>query len=80
MGKYDPLREHLSLHGGQSITMSFTEIEKILAATLPRSAYQHQAWWANSRGSHVEAFAWLDAGYRVDAVDQTKGVVRFVNR
>jgi hypothetical protein len=76
MGKYDPLREHLSLHGGQSITMSFGEIEKVLGNTLPKSAWDHQAWWANSRFTHVHAEAWLDAGYRVDSVDQVKGVVR----
>lgn len=78
MGKYDPLREHLRINGGASITMTFKQIEEVLSAPLPKSASKHQAWWANSRFSHVEAEAWLDAGYKVETVDQSAGVVRFI--
>jgi len=43
--------------------MTFLEIERILGFALPESAYIHSAWWAN--GGHSQAYAWLNAGYKV---------------
>jgi len=75
MAKYDPLRNHLTLTGKHRITMSFEEIAN-LVGELPRSAWDHRAWWGNN-DQNVEAAAWLDAGYRVTSVDQTRGIVVF---
>ncbi len=79
MGKYDPLRERLTTDGRRVITMSFAEIIAELGVTLPASATDHRAWWANDP-THVHAKAWLMAGYKVDAVDQSRGTVRFVRQ
>ena len=70
--KYTPFELYLrSLSLGQKeITLSFEQVERILNDKLPRSAYQHRAWWANEKsGSHVHAHAWLDAGWKVDTVN-----------
>jgi hypothetical protein len=41
-------------------------------------ADRYQAWWANEvGGNHVQAHAWLDAGWCVDLVDQRARWVRF---
>jgi hypothetical protein len=41
----------------------------------------HQAYWANeSVGSHVQAAAWLNAGYQVEHVELPFGPVRFWRR
>ncbi len=77
MAKYDPLRNHLTLSGSSRLTMSFDEIAA-LVGTLPRSAWDHSAWWANHASTHTHAEAWLIAGYRVQSVDQTQGIVTFV--
>jgi len=78
MGKYDQLRSHLTTDGRHHIELSFDEIERVVGG-LPLSAREHRAWWANEvQGSHVQADAWLGAGYRVDAVDQVGRRVRFV--
>jgi hypothetical protein len=71
MGKYDPLREHLaSLDDRTHVRLTFNEIAALVGA-LPASAWQHPAWWANEvDGAHVQAHAWLDAGWRVGLVDQ----------
>ena len=79
--KYTPL-EHF-LRGlpinQQEVTMSFEQIERILNDKLPQSATQHRAWWSNeTEGSHVEAHAWLDAGWKMDSVDQHQQWVRFL--
>ena len=82
MAKYDPLNEYLSnLSGKNEITLSFEQVEKIIQAKLPFSAYNHRAWWSNERhGVHVSAHAWMGAGWLVDAVDQSAHLVRFVRK
>ena len=66
MGKYDPLFRYLHLCGNQQIALSFVEIEKILSAKLPNSAYRYIAWWDNN--SHVQSKSWRDAGYKIDRI------------
>ena len=78
--KYDPLAEHLLGQLGPLVTMTFESIED-LVGRLPASAHKHQAWWANeSGGSHVQAHAWMRAGWEVDSLDQTEGWVSFRRR
>ena len=69
MSKYEPLKHHLEGRSGYEVPVSFAQIEQILGFRLPASARKHQAWWANTGGSHVHAAAWLDAGWRTCGVD-----------
>jgi len=73
-GKYGPLRDYLAGLVGDDAQMSFAQIEE-LVGRLPESARAHRAWWSN--GSHIEARAWRDAGWRVQSVDQAGGQVTF---
>jgi hypothetical protein len=75
--KYDTLRRRLEESGREVVRLSFDEIESIVGG-LPRSAWDHRAWWANEEaGSHVQTQGWMPAGYRVDGVDQRAGRVVF---
>lgn len=77
--RYAPLGRHLrALPASQSgITLSFDDIEAILGATLPPSAFNHRQWWANqSTGSRAPH--WDAAGFKVDSVDADRRLVRFV--
>jgi hypothetical protein len=74
-GKYGPLREHLSGSTGTRVRMTFTAVED-LVGRLPESAYRHRAWWGNNDGT-AEAKAWLEAGWRVESVNQAAGEVVF---
>jgi hypothetical protein len=58
--------------------MTFVEIGG-LVGELPQSATDDRPWWGNERG-HLQADAWLDAGYEVAEVDQGLGIVRFRRR
>ena len=81
MAKYDPLEEFLKNLAASTneITLSFDQINNILGTDLPFSAYHYPAWWANEvKGSHVEAHAWLNAGWKVDSVDFDRKRARFV--
>ena len=78
-GKYAPLQMHLNglpPPEGRA-QLSFAEIERIIGDKLPSSAHNHRAWWSNHADSHVQARAWLEAGWEVDSVDQGAQTVCF---
>lgn len=79
-GKYTPLRQYLLAvpELTREVTLTFAQIETILADKLPPSAHNHREWWSNEQhGSHVHAQAWLDAGWKVESVDQQRSWVIF---
>lgn len=72
MSKYQPLTGFLRSRSTEQVPMTFAEIEKVLGFRLPSSAYEYPAWWANDTGkSHVQARAWISAGYETEQVNQT---------
>ncbi len=75
--KYDPLKAHLEDSGQDAIPLTFEEIERIIHASLPRSARQYPEWWANTPTGHVNAQAWLAAGYRAERIDLAEETVVF---
>jgi hypothetical protein len=78
MSKYDPLRDFLRAQTSSETPMRFQEIERILGFDLPASARQHPAWWSNNIGTHVNARAWRDAGWKTSRVDIRSERVTFV--
>jgi len=77
VGKYEQLRDHLKGEREELIRLTFSEIEEILGFSLPKSAYEYRAWWAND-GNHVQARdGWISAGYNSEAVDLDNHRVSF---
>jgi hypothetical protein len=64
LGRYDLLRRYLQKVpvGTDRLELTFNDIEGIIGAGLPASAYRYRAWWANDK-THVHARAWMDAGW-----------------
>ena len=77
MSKYEPLPQFLVSARGTTHRLSFSGIERILGFKLPKSAYQHEAWWSNNATGHSHARAWLKAGWRTEAVDLAGRKVTF---
>jgi hypothetical protein len=76
MSKYKPLSNHLAGRKGNFWRAGFDELEEVLGFSLPKSASDSAAWWANdSEKSHSRA--WLDAGWRVESVDRSSKVALF---
>jgi hypothetical protein len=74
-GKYTPLENYLrDLPVSQrEVVLSFEQIERILNAKLPPSAYEYQQWWENEKeGNHVNPRAWANAGWKIEDVDFSK--------
>ena len=71
-GKYRPLYEALRASRGDRRRLTFAQLEKIIGASLPRSAFQYREWWANEQerpsGRHPQARAWMLAGWQVETV------------
>jgi hypothetical protein len=67
--KYEPLRRYLTGLASDRVRLSFNEIERILRFSLPNSARRYAPWWANTGGSHIQADAWMSAGWRTAQVD-----------
>ena len=78
MAKYAPLTAFLMRQDQTSIRMSFQRLEEILTTPLPPSAHRDRTWWGNTvNRTRVQAHAWLNAGWQVDAVDFAEKLVTF---
>ena len=81
MGKYEPLAHFLDSRNDDSWTATFAQIEAKLGFTLPKSAYDHRAWWSNQQGpGHSQKEAWQAAGWETRDVDLHRKIVRFVRK
>lgn len=69
MSKYGPLAAHLRKAGRDFVPLTFDQIEGIVGAKLPASAFKHRAWWSNNPSNSTITHAWLNAGYRTADVD-----------
>ncbi|MHC1740321.1 MAG: hypothetical protein AB9897_04340 [Anaerolineaceae bacterium] len=81
MAKYDQLGNFLRNAPGdvKQIKLSFAQIDIIIDEKIPESAYKFPAWWGNDKfGAHVHATAWLEAGWKVEKIDQKATCVLFV--
>ena len=79
MAKYDPIRDYLVDSPSPKLRFKFAEIERILGTDLPPSARSRtsgRSWWSNSDG-HVQAEAWMAAGWVVAFVDVAQEMVVF---
>ena len=74
--KYRYLSEYLSNSNQKFVTLSFSEIEKILQFELPDSARNHRPFWANTT-SHSIALSWLSVDYKTVSVNMEKQIVVF---
>lgn len=82
MGGYAPL--HAWLVGQPSnldkIHARFEQIEGILGFILPATARKKSQWWENNATRHVQARAWLDAGFHTANLSLSNGTVDFERR
>jgi len=77
MSKYEPLPQFLMKSERTVHRLNFSEIERILGFKLPKSAYQHEAWWSNNATGHSHARTWLKLGWRTEEVDLSSRKVTF---
>lgn len=78
MKKYEPLGRYLAdlNHWDTQISLTFEQVETIIGADLPYSAFHHREWWANQKGGS-RAPHWHKAGFKVKTVDLEQRIVTF---
>jgi hypothetical protein len=78
-GKYSLLADYFNQLTGNSVTLSFQDIEMILGNSLPASARKYVAWWANSKSndSHPWAQIWIKSGWKVNQLNLRESEVEF---
>jgi len=75
---YYRLMKYLQQQDQDMLRLTFAEIEKILGSSLPPSAYEHRAWWANSHSHSHARHGWIKAGFETSNVDLDNREVSFV--
>lgn len=75
--KYWPLHIYLQNCEQDALRLTFGEIERLLGQRLPDSARSQRAWWSNRSQGAVQARAWMEAGYRAEALDLAAEAVTF---
>ncbi|WP_236610281.1 GNAT family N-acetyltransferase [Planococcus halocryophilus] len=73
--KYIPLANYFSATTNPTITLQFTEIEKIMGQSLPNVAYLSYSWWKKTKAPAKHYLAWTAAGYAVKHVEPKRYVV-----
>ena len=65
MAKYEPLRRYLARQKTARVELTFTDIERLIGAFLPKAAAR-PTWWVEieASASPVQVQAWRAAGYR----------------
>ncbi|HTP10060.1 MAG TPA: hypothetical protein VMP08_17520 [Anaerolineae bacterium] len=80
-GKYIPLENYLRdlPESQREVSFSFQQIERILKAKLPSSAYEDQRWWLKeTEANHVSARSWTNAGWKVENLDVSQKRVKLI--
>ena len=62
--KYQALAEYLAAIEVDEVTLSFTDIERIMGAQLPAGAYAPLFWVSTARSSPSPNSAWRSVGWR----------------
>jgi len=61
--KYRMISDFLYNCENDIVKLTFGDMEKMLGFTLPKSAYSHRAFWANTK-THSIALSWLSVGFK----------------
>ena len=57
MSTYNPIGSYLAAQPGPpgtTCTITFKQFQQLTGVPLPRSAFQHSAWWGNNPQRHVQ--------------------------
>lgn len=77
LSKYCPLGKHFESLTGNSITLTFQQIEDILGFKLPPYAYTASAWRNANIKKRPQAQQWLGAGWKREELDLDRKQVSF---
>ena len=77
ISKYEEFARYLAKQDQDMLRMTFSEVAGIVGS-LPKAAYNHRAWWANSASNNHALNGWLNAGWETSQVDMDKEELVFI--
>lgn len=69
MSIYGKLKDILAARDEEAWKVSFSELERLIGAKLPASAFKYPGWWSNNPSNNAMTKIWLEAGWRTEKVD-----------
>lgn len=75
MGKYDGLRRYLRRKREPEMELSFSDIERMTGAMLPKAA-REPGWWTTAPSLAVQRIAWWEAGYDARLLGENRVIFR----
>jgi hypothetical protein len=75
--KYQPLADWLAAYPGDSINLTFVQLEEILAQPLSVTARTERGWWTRQEDRHQHVKTWRALGWEA-SLDRRLRTVRFV--
>ncbi len=69
MSIYAGLKDILEEKTEEAWKVSFSELEGLIGARLPASAFKYPGWWSNNPSNNAMTKIWLEAGWRTEKVD-----------
>ena len=75
--KYQPLAVYLAAQPGDTVTLTFAEVEAVIGAPLPPSADVYHSWWSSTLSYRPQVRAWRGVGWRVQHVALRTHTVTF---
>lgn len=67
--KYRALANFLRRQTASEVIFTFSEIEALIGAPLPPSAYKYKEWWSAEIPYRSQDVAWLDVGWKAHGAD-----------
>ena len=77
MKTYELLSTFLETQQSDIISLSFSDIERIIETDLPPSAFQYNQWWSNDSSPGRQSYAWMSIGWRTRDVSLSKERLTF---
>lgn len=62
--KYEALMKYFQTLQVNKVILTYDEIEKIIGFKLPKSAYEYNAYWRESK-THTVTRAWIESGWKI---------------
>lgn len=77
MSKYSPLQKYLQAYPGNSVELTFCQIQRIIGSQLPPNTRKYFKGWDNTSGGALNN-AFLNAGWKTVMVDLQDEKVRWI--
>ncbi|MEG0774386.1 hypothetical protein [Clostridium sp.] len=71
--KYEALMKYFQTIEDNKVVLTYDDIENIIGFKLPKSAYEYNAYWRESK-THTVTRAWIESGWKITELRMGKHI------